>query len=56
METSTGNLIWILWINKKKFLLPESNEAADVSKASETVCALKWVLPASGGVFCLIRL
>ena len=55
METSTGNLMWILWINKKK-ILSESNEVNDVNKASETVCALKWVLPASGGVFSLIRL
>ena len=46
---------WIRWI-KNKFLLPESNEVDDVNKASEKVCALKWVWLTTGGVFYLIPL
>ena len=53
MELSTCNLN--LWINKRK-LLSESNEVNDVNKASETVCALKWVRPTTGGVFYQIPL
>ena len=41
------------WI-QKKFLQPDSNEVADVNKASEIVCVLKWVRSTNGSVFYLI--
>ena len=36
------------------FLQPDSNEVADVNKASEIVCVLKWVRSTNGSVFYLI--
>jgi hypothetical protein len=40
MEASSLHVTWI----KKSFYSPhEKNEVDDVNKASETVCALKWV-------------
>ena len=42
MEASSLHVTWI----KKSFYFPqEKNEVDDVNKASETVCALKWVRP-----------
>ena len=33
------------WIKKSVYFPQEKNEVDDVNKASETVCALKWVRP-----------
>ena len=42
MEASSLHVAW----TKKSFYFPqEKNEVDDVNKASETVCALKWVRP-----------
>jgi hypothetical protein len=42
MEASSLHITW----KKKVFTSPqEKNEVDDVNKASETVCALKWVRP-----------
>ena len=53
MEASSLHVTWI----KKSFYFPqEKNEVDDVNKASETVCALKWVRPTTGDVVYLIPL
>jgi hypothetical protein len=42
MEASSLHVTWI----KTSFYLPqEKNEVDDVNKATESVCALKWVRP-----------
>ena len=41
MEAST----YVTWIKKSVYFPQEKNEVDDVNKASETVCALKWVRP-----------
>ena len=42
MEASS---LHVTWIKKSFYFLQEKNEVDDVNKASETVCALKWVRP-----------
>jgi hypothetical protein len=40
MEASS---LHVTWIKKKLYSPQEKNEVDDVNKASETVCALRWV-------------
>ena len=42
MEASS---LHVTWIKKSVYFPQEKNEVDDVNKASETVCALKWVWP-----------
>ena len=42
MEASS---LHVTWIKKSSYFPQEKNEVDDVNKASETVCALKWVQP-----------
>ena len=44
-SAATIHVTWILWIKKSFYFPQEKNEVDDVNKASETVCALKWVRP-----------
>ena len=42
-----ANSLHVTWIKKSFYFLQEKNEVDDVNKASETVCALKWVRSAT---------